>query len=740
MSKILKLLDITPNDGEIFSKEDIKWVEGILKIDNGFDDEQLSVIQFIDDVDVEACPGSGKTTVLIAKLALLAKYWKSKTHGICVLSMTNAAREEIQSRLANTDVGLKLLSPPHFIGTIHSFFSDFLAKPFLNSKGMRIVSIDDNHSRKKRCEILHKKQYLELTDHLISIQKNKRLDDLSHNESTKSYSEAREWLDEHETKNYSEKIFGLPIYWKMIDEDCNVKSIVRDREKELDLPDELELLVKKCVKEVVDKGFFCFSDIFVYSQALMRTSPEVFEIMRSRFPLLFIDEAQDTSKSQGMLIYELFHSRNDCGLCDSVIQQRFGDVNQTIYSFEENNESEGVQLFPNPNINILTLKKSYRFDSTIANISSNFEVNPLKIPIEGSRVDQFNGRRHCIILFDYSTQKSVLPYFSELVAHELDNDELDSAIIKACSHVHKDKKDKATDEDFARTIKDYYSPYVSEAMSKDYQHHQFLIDYFRHGRYLMQQSKSVYLGMEKFTEGVLRFLSILSEMENVAIDEHKLSKVIGLSKDKHRLFCRELDGGISNIYVQKLVNFLIMDSILDVNDWNSLSDVIMDVMSVFILNDNGFASDHRFLKWNEKESNLFQTNIVEQGNVYKHTLKTSGKGIDVLLGTIHSVKGQTHTATLIIDSTHRGPILGQLKPYILGLEKASAVVGPKIRWINTLYVGITRPTHLVCLAVPKSHKLSKTKVINWDDEDFELLREQGWSITEVTDDLSIRFL
>lgn len=55
------------------------------------------------------------------KLAILARKWRHPTSGICVLSHTNVAREEIQSRLGRTPVGHRLLHYQHFIDTIHTF-------------------------------------------------------------------------------------------------------------------------------------------------------------------------------------------------------------------------------------------------------------------------------------------------------------------------------------------------------------------------------------------------------------------------------------------------------------------------------------------------------------------------------------------------------------------------------------------------------------------------------------------
>ena len=106
---------------------DIPWVCELLGLPatafSGADgtDPRLPVLRSMDTLDIEACPGSGKTTLLVAKLAILARKWTQSRRGLCVLSHTNVARREIETSLGNTAAGQRLLSYPHFIGTIHGF-------------------------------------------------------------------------------------------------------------------------------------------------------------------------------------------------------------------------------------------------------------------------------------------------------------------------------------------------------------------------------------------------------------------------------------------------------------------------------------------------------------------------------------------------------------------------------------------------------------------------------------------
>lgn len=106
----------------VITDQDIDEIEKLLG-NVKFDDQRREIIKCMDTKDIQAFPGSGKTTVLISKLAILAKKWPYSNKGICVLSHTNAARDEIELRLGHTNIGKALLSYPHFIGTFHSFLT-----------------------------------------------------------------------------------------------------------------------------------------------------------------------------------------------------------------------------------------------------------------------------------------------------------------------------------------------------------------------------------------------------------------------------------------------------------------------------------------------------------------------------------------------------------------------------------------------------------------------------------------
>ena len=148
------------NFGLQITDEDIEWVRTIMP-DIELDECRIQILKNMNSVDIHACPGSGKTTILVAKLAILSRKWKWQNRGICVLSHTNVAREEIEERLGTLNVGKKLLSYPHFIGTFQAFLDTFIAMPFLRSCGCPVNIIDTDYVLERRWKSIRIKKCLE---------------------------------------------------------------------------------------------------------------------------------------------------------------------------------------------------------------------------------------------------------------------------------------------------------------------------------------------------------------------------------------------------------------------------------------------------------------------------------------------------------------------------------------------------------------------------------------------------
>jgi DNA helicase-2/ATP-dependent DNA helicase PcrA len=91
-------------------------------------EEQARVVCHEGSAFVAACPGAGKTRVLVERARLLLK-GKTTSRGIAFLSFTNAAVSELEQRLRQEGL-LPLPAFPHFIGTFDGFLWQFLIAPF----------------------------------------------------------------------------------------------------------------------------------------------------------------------------------------------------------------------------------------------------------------------------------------------------------------------------------------------------------------------------------------------------------------------------------------------------------------------------------------------------------------------------------------------------------------------------------------------------------------------------------
>jgi len=93
-------------------------------------EQQETAVNEPGNVLVTACPGSGKTYSVAARLAHLISDWNQEHQGIAVISFTNAAWQEIQRQINNHFQIEGHIRYPHFLGTIDSFINHYIFLPF----------------------------------------------------------------------------------------------------------------------------------------------------------------------------------------------------------------------------------------------------------------------------------------------------------------------------------------------------------------------------------------------------------------------------------------------------------------------------------------------------------------------------------------------------------------------------------------------------------------------------------
>lgn len=288
--------------------------------------------------DFNAVPGSGKTSLLAAKLLLLAKKWSHTHKGICILSHTNVAREEITSRLAKSVEGARLLAYPHFIGTIHGFVNQFLAMAALRRRELKVDVIDDGVFAKRAWSLAMSNRYGTL----------------------------RAWL----RKQRNAEALVTKLFYKSA-----TLEVVSEGGK---LPSANSATYKQMValkNALADEGVFRHRDMFAYAELALAEYPHLLDVVHRRFPMVFIDEMQDTSWEQEDILNRLFDNRS--------VVQRFGDIDQKIISGDPD-----VDKATFPRAGHGTISTSKRFGQRIAEAVTSVRVS--QFPVVGEATDACN--------------------------------------------------------------------------------------------------------------------------------------------------------------------------------------------------------------------------------------------------------------------------------------------------------------------------------------------------------------
>ncbi len=624
---------------------DIREAEQLLCVD--FDESRCAILRSNASFDVQACPGSGKTTLLVAKLAIMASKWPHARRGICVLSHTNVARQEIERKLAGTTAGQRLLNYPHFVGTIHRFVNEFLALPLLRSEMREISRVDDDacfHWMKR---------------HLMSWPTSKRLGNLPYRGNTF---------------------------------DRNIRSLVCCGVPETLQPpkncnsDQWSAFVETKSK-AMDKGIYYHADMFAVAERLLSECPVVAGFARFRFPAVFIDEMQDTSELQNRVLAAVFPT-SSCGL-----RQRFGDSNQAIYDLSQ---AEAItDSFPGNDM--LEIPDSQRFGSDIATKAAPLAPTPPEPTLVGVgprrnlfpvHVDS-SGLPHTIFLFAAGSVEQVLASFGSLLLESFPDNVLhsDAFVARAIGRVGKPGED---DSKCPRHLGDYWEGYEPRAARLDPRPER-LADYV----HLAQRGRSALAdcayAVKTVEKGLVELIEILGPDEAPPSRQGVRWLSEAIKDDQEALgFLRRLMWG-----------WCIEIAPPGESEWVGQVESLKRVLRPITGNDWPEGAK-TFCQWSAEfmgEPVLDAPTRRTGPNLYHFV--DGERFVEIDVGTIHSAKGQTHTATLVLETFYKRHDLADLLKWVLGSKSgAERKEGPeRLARMRLVYTAMTRPTHLLCLAM-----------------------------------------
>lgn len=669
--------------------DDVAWIADLMRL-KSIDEPRRQFLMSRTTLDVSACPGSGKTTLIVAKLAILARKWPHRSRGVCVISHTNVAREEIEHRLGNTDVGQALLSYPHFVGTIHAFVNHFLAIPWLRSQGFPLVVIDDEAATSYRRRILGR-----------------------------DFRTIKSALERKHLNFDQLRVCGRDFSFDLNGEPFPFGSHTPSYK-----------LAAKAVQASAKAGYFCHDEMFVWARAMLDDFPKVADWLSHRFPLVLIDEMQDTSEQQASVLDLVFPRQSP-----RLVIQRVGDPNQAIFNSDNafgstggptrNRETKGTP-FPDPTRH-LEISSSFRFGPDIANIASSFavaEVMPNGLVGQGPRVKcptQGPGA-HAVFVFPDDSTEGVLDAFGQHVLATVPESLLKNGLVTAVGAVHRLDSNVAPEEkSYPKSVGHYWSKYAPEVSSKD-PIPSSLAGYFITAQAMAATNQDLASAVDKVASGLIRYANLVG-------DTGSMKKSLG----PHRSLLEAISNCSDAVQLyRKLLRFLLVDRTeLCHTSFSRMKPDIIQIIRPICVGDMDLDQGENFVTWPQKSIQPYHspgTGAAEPPpNIYRVTKE--GKHVDIHLGSIHSVKGQTHVATLILDTYYRTHFFGKLFPWLAGKKSFGNGNPSDEKRLREAYVAMTRPTHVLCLAMRHS---SVGKDRNYE-RNIALLQARGWRIAELKD-------
>lgn len=629
---------------------------------------QQAFLAAVDSRDVQAAPGNGKTTLLVAKLALLSRSWLSRSQGVCVISHTNTARNEVEQKLYGHPSASAFLAYPHFIGTVTSFIDRFIALPYLRGLGWNVQHIDDDVFAAVALSRLRTKQALIRYAH-------------RQERALVGYLSNLELADDFECAGVS-----TPTRLK-----------VRHRPRQPGPRSETGIALEELKADIIKEGYYRFGDMIALARQALEKCPHLTQRLRRRFPLVLLDEAQDTNGAQLDLLDRVFS--------EGVAYQRLGDQNQTLYEDEELASDD----YWRAGEDVIPLNHTRRFGADIAAFSSRLTARAAQ-SIE-SRIER--ASRRVLIVFDDLTILDVLRTYAEEVRAHWGNSLAPDLDIRAVASRHNPTRDRTGG--WPKTLIDYCPTYRSAGSRRQLQTNLLCVGMRRISALYDTGSQPAEIAdlIRSFLVRVLRCQGITTG-NGKPITKRNLWPA--LQEDDEHL----------PLHLQRLIRDQIIhgDSAWSANGWNNFRAALTAALGI---EGNLTEASRDFLEFMPyREDDEGEAGVQQSRTMIEYD------GVSIRLGSIHSVKGKSVDAILAVETeVYRGRAqdaramdLATVLPHAFGLEERDFSTNPaQLAAATNIFVATTRPRHLLAFAMRRnatSHDL------------VAVAREQGWVVRDLT--------
>lgn len=293
---------------------------------------------------VKACPGSGKTFSVTARLAkLLCNNELNKHQGIAAISFTHTACDEIRNGIKM--FGVSSVTYPHFIGTIDSFINNYIFLPYGHlfmecNKRPEVIGTEYNPWFNYDATI---KNY----DRTKIIDPNYYFDKVSF-----SLNDSLLRLVPYQVFNW-----GKSDWDNQHKKDGNLKKVISD------LIEMKRIHFRSGKANQADANYIAYKILTQY--------PAIAKNIAQKFPILIIDEAQDTTAIQ-MAIIDILDRAN----IKSILL--VGDPDQAIFEWNTAEPALFMAKYNSPVWTSLELNENRRSSSKICQLNNRFFNNNME--------------------------------------------------------------------------------------------------------------------------------------------------------------------------------------------------------------------------------------------------------------------------------------------------------------------------------------------------------------------------
>jgi len=312
------------SEGMVSEKEIMTDKEFIDKYGQKLNNEQIAAIRAVEGfVLLLAVPGSGKTTVLINRLGYMLYVKGIRPENILTLTYTVAATKDMAKRFESVfgRASSNLLEFRTINGICYEIIREYGRR--IGKKPFDLIT-DDKLSGKI------------LTDIYIDV------------------------MDEYPTESDIKNVRTLITYCKnMLLTEEEIKK--RGEDEGLDL----FKIYDRYNAELKARSLMDYDDQMIYAYRMLKSSSEMLSFFKNRYKYICVDEAQDTSKSQHMIISLLAGENGNLFMV--------GDEDQSIYGFRA--------AYPDALLNfekdhrgarVLVMNKNYRSNAKIVETADLF--------------------------------------------------------------------------------------------------------------------------------------------------------------------------------------------------------------------------------------------------------------------------------------------------------------------------------------------------------------------------------